>query len=77
MNIQQVREYVHKHPSKAFTLQIADGRSIQVKHSDYITVPEKGRTIVVSYDYDKFDILDVMMVMGITGAAEPTTEQAA
>ena len=77
MNIQQLREYVHKNPDKAFTLHIADGRSIQVKHSDYITVPEKGRTILVSYDHDKFDIIDVMLVTGITGEGDPTTEAAA
>ena len=71
MRIEQLREYIHKHPTTPFTLHVADGRAIPVRHSDYIAVPEKARTIVVVQEDGTFDILDVVMITGIGGVGQP------
>jgi hypothetical protein len=77
MQLQQLRTYVHAHPDRPFTLHVADGRTIDVKHSDYIAIPEKGRTIVVIHDNNTHDMLEVALITGVHGEGEHVQDDAA
>ena len=54
-------------PFQPFTLNIADGRRIPVVGRDFILIPpEKGRMIVVFQHDGEMDLLDALLITGVT-----------
>ena len=50
-------------PFQPFTIRLADGRSVEVPHPDFVTVTGGGRTAVVSSLVDKhYSIIDLLLV---------------
>jgi hypothetical protein len=67
MSADELRKCIMASPFRPFTLTIADGRRIPVLGRDFILMaPEKGRTVVVYQRNDDFDILDTLLITGIS-----------
>lgn len=52
-------------PFRPFTVHLADGRQIAVRHQDYAFLSPTGRTLIVYEDDDSFQILDLMLATGV------------
>jgi hypothetical protein len=65
MTIEQLKKVHQAVPFRAFVLHMADGRKIPVRHRDFLSHSETGRTVVVHHDGDDFSILDVLMITEI------------
>lgn len=75
MSLEELRKCIVASPFVPFTLNIADGRRIPVIGRDFILVPpEKGRTVVVYQRGGEFDLLDALLITGISfeAAANPS-----
>jgi hypothetical protein len=75
MSIDELRKCIVASPFRAFTLNIADGRRIPVIGRDFILIPpEKGRTVVVYQRDGEMDLVDAMLITGVTfeSAANPS-----
>jgi hypothetical protein len=67
MSADELRKCIVVSPFRPFTLNIADGRRIPVLGVDFVLLaPEKGRTVVVYQRNDDFDILDTMLITGVS-----------
>jgi hypothetical protein len=67
MSIDELRKCIVASPFLPFTLNIADGRRIPVTGRDFILLaPEKGRTVVVYQRNDDFDIIETMLITGVS-----------
>ena len=67
MSVDELRKNIVASPFVPFTLNIADGRRIPVTGRDFILVqPEKGRTVVVFQRSGEYDLLDAMLITGIS-----------
>lgn len=64
MMIEQLQRAHQTTPFRPF-LHMADGRRILVRHRDFLSHSESGRTVVVHHDGDDFSILDVLMITEI------------
>ena len=54
-------------PFSPFTLHLADGRAIQVRHPEFFAYNPAGRTALVLGEEEKdFDIVDVLLITSIT-----------
>ena len=59
----RVREALRTLPFRPFTVEIAGGKRVHVKHPDYAQLAPNGRTLVVfTNDRDAMEIIDVMLV---------------
>lgn len=65
MTIEQVKNLYHATPFKPFTLHLADGRQIPVKHREFMATAPSGRTIVVYQPDDSFSIIDLLLVTSL------------
>ena len=52
-------------PFRPFVLHMGDGRSLTVKHPDFLARSPNGRTAIVFGDGDAFEVVDIMLVTGI------------
>jgi hypothetical protein len=67
MSADELRKCIVASPFRPFTLNVADGRRIPVMGRDFIRLaPETGRTLVVYQRNDEFDILDTMLITGLS-----------
>ena len=73
MSLDELRKCVVAAPFRPFTLNIADGRRLPVIGQDFISgQPEKGRTVIVYQRGGEIDMLDAMLIAGIS--FEPVTD---
>ena len=62
MTIEQLRAAYDAQPFRQFVMQLADGRSIPVRHREFIMTVPSGRTIVVCQPDDTLNIVDLLLV---------------
>jgi hypothetical protein len=73
MTIEAVRDALHANaPFKIFT---ADGRRIDIPHSDFAMLSRSGRLLHVSLDNDQTEVIDILLVTSIQKQNGATTEK--
>ena len=63
MDLQGVREALHRQPFEPFVMQLADGRSLSVRHPDFVAVGK--RRIVVLDEHDASSFVDPLLIVSI------------
>ena len=59
-------------PYRPFTVEIAGGKRIHVKHPDYAQLSPAGRTLVVfTNDKDAMEIIDVFLITNLRYETKP------
>ncbi len=69
MTIEQLRSLYNRQPFNPFTIHLADGRNISVRHRDFIMPAPSGRTVIVYQPDDSFNIIDLLLVTDLEVAA--------
>jgi hypothetical protein len=65
MTVEQMREMSNSRPIHPFHIHLADGRSLDVEHPEFLMFSRSGRTIVVSKTNDTFEIIDLLLVTSL------------
>lgn len=65
MRMTELRELRDATPFKPFVIHLADGRTIPVRHRDFLMSSPSGRTMIVYQPDDSFAIIDVMLVTSL------------
>ncbi|MEX0777804.1 MAG: hypothetical protein WD042_19045 [Phycisphaeraceae bacterium] len=65
MTADKMRELWKAESFQPFTIRLADGRGIAVRHSEFMTVSPQGRTAVVFQPDGSMNIIDVMLVTDV------------
>jgi hypothetical protein len=73
MKLEKSREVIHAATFQPFTIHVADGRSLDVPHPDFIAVMGNGRTVFVTSPIEQtpsYFMVDVPMItqLGVHGA---------
>ena len=66
MTISEFRNMLGAQPFRAFAINLADGRSIPVKHREFALPSPSGRTVIVYQPDNSFDIIDLLPVTSLT-----------
>jgi hypothetical protein len=62
MTTDQFSETLHQSPFKPFTILMADGRSFDVKHRDFVARSPSGRTAIVFTSDERYSVLDLLLM---------------
>jgi len=65
VTIDQFRKMLRAQPFQPFTLHLADGRQMHVPHREFASMSPSGRTVVVAQPDDTFEIIDLLLVVGL------------
>ncbi len=73
--LERVREALHQQPFRAFEIRLLDGRSLTVKHPDFVALPPppQKRDIVV-WDAAGVHVVDLALIHEITLKVEDEPE---
>lgn len=64
MNVDVIREALHKQPFQPFTFRLTDGRSLSVSHPDFVAV-SKRQVIVVNSQDESVSWLEPLLIISI------------
>jgi hypothetical protein len=72
MTAEQLRAMRDANPFRPFTIHLADGRSLAVRHRDFVSQSPGGRTIIVFRSDETFSVVDLHVVteLAIRGPAD-------
>jgi len=62
MTIEAIRPLYEATPFRPFTIHLADGRKVAVKHREFMAAAPSGRTIIVYQPDDSFNVIDLLLV---------------
>jgi hypothetical protein len=62
MTTDQFRQTLHQVPFRPFTIRMADGRSFDVVHRDFVAQSPSGRTVIVFYSDEGYSVLDLLLM---------------
>jgi hypothetical protein len=66
MTLDQLRTAIRAQPFRPFTICLADGRSFNVRHPDFVLItPEASRTFVVAESGEDYRIVDLLLVSSL------------
>ncbi len=62
MTAEQLRAMREANPFRPFTIQLADGRTLDVPHRDFVSLSPSGRIFIVYQPNDAFNVVDLYLV---------------
>ena len=62
MTVEQFRNTLRQQAFRPFTIRMADGRSFDVAHPDFLAHSPSGRTVIVFQPDDSYSILDLLLM---------------
>lgn len=62
MTAEQFRSLLRQQPFQPFTIRMADGRSFEVAHPDFVAQSQSGRTVIVVQPDDSYSMLDLLLM---------------
>lgn len=74
MTVDQLRQFHQARPFRPFSLHLADGQSVAVRHPEFLAQSPSGRTVIVYGRDDAFDVIDLTLVTRLevgNGASQP------
>jgi hypothetical protein len=63
MDIQGIREALHRQPFEPFSIRLADGRSLPVPHPDFVAIGPR-RLVVVAAD-DSWSVVEPLLIVSL------------
>lgn len=65
MTSEKLTEAIRSQPFRPFRVHLGGGRSLDVRHPDYVMLSPSGRTAAVYGPRDELELIDVFMVQSI------------
>lgn len=62
MTAEQLRAMREANPFRPFTIHLADDRTLDVPHRDFMSLSPSGRIIIVYQPNDAFNVVDLYLV---------------
>jgi len=62
MTTDQFSATLHQVPFHPFTIRMADGRSFEVVHRDFVAQSPSGRTVIVFGSGENYSVLDLLLM---------------
>jgi hypothetical protein len=62
MTSEQFRNTLLQRPFRPFKIRMADGRSFDVTHPEFVALTQSGRAAIVAHPDDSYSILDLPLM---------------
>ena len=62
MNVEQLQAMQHAQPFRPYRIHMADGRSLDVHHPEFVARAPTGRAVIVFKPDETFEFIDLLLV---------------
>ena len=63
MNLESIRNALHRQPFEPFTICLADGRGVRVGHPEFVAMTP--RIIIVAADDNSWSVIEPLLVVSL------------
>ena len=71
MNADMLRDFLRRNPFVPFTIHMNDGRTVEIKHRDFLLLPSGwSTTAIVCYPNERFEFVYIRNVTSIASEGE-------
>ncbi len=75
MDVNAIREALHRQPFQPFALRLADGRALSVPHRDFVAISPR-RVVVINPQDESTSLLEPLLIVSLefvpSGPSSPT-----
>jgi hypothetical protein len=64
MDINAIRDYLHKVPFQPFTMRLADGRQFPIAHRDFVAVSPRT-VVVIDQQTEAATVLEPLLIISL------------
>jgi hypothetical protein len=64
MNLEVLRDELHRQPFEPFVLRLADGRSLNIRHPDFVAITPR-RVVIIDENDEHMHILEQLLIISI------------
>jgi len=68
MRIEEIRKVQHAQPFRPFVLHLADGRTFEINHPEFLFLGHSERTAIIDDVDGSFEVIDPMLVTSVSVA---------
>lgn len=62
MTIEKFQATLHLQPFRPFTIRMADGRTFDAMHPDFVAHSPSGRTVIIMQPDEGYSVLDLLLM---------------
>lgn len=71
MDIAGIRETLHREPFEPFVIRLADGRSLEVKHSDFVAVSSRRIVVIADDEVGSWSVIEPILIVSLDSLPKP------
>ena len=65
MDIDGVREALHREPFEPFLMRLADGRSLEVRHPEFVAVGRRRIVVITDDEVESWSAIEPLLIVSL------------
>jgi hypothetical protein len=65
MDIAGVREALHREPFEPFLIRLADGRSVEVRHPEFVAVGKRRIVVLADDEVESWSLIEPLLIVSL------------
>jgi len=65
MDIAGVREALHREPFEPFLIRLADGRSLEVRHPEFVAVGKRRIVVIANDEVESWSAIEPLLIVSL------------
>jgi hypothetical protein len=70
MDIAGVREVLHREPFEPFLIRLADGRSLEVRHREFVAVGKRRIVVIADDEVESWSAIEPLLIVSLDSIPE-------
>jgi hypothetical protein len=71
VDIAGIREVLHRQPFEPFAMRLADGRSLEVKHPDFVALTPRRIVVIADDEVGSWSIIEPILIVSLDSISKP------
>lgn len=72
MDISAVRDALRKEPFEPFTMRLADGRSLEVRHPEFVAIGKRRIGVISPDEAESWSVIEPLLIVSLDSIQKPT-----
>ena len=70
MDIAGVREALHRLPFEPFLIRLADGRSVEVRHPEFVAIGKRRIVVLADDEVESWSFIEPLLIVSLDSISE-------
>ncbi len=72
MDIVGVREALRRQPFEPFAIKLADGRSLEIRHPEFVAVGNRRIVVIADDEVESWSVIEPLLIVSLDSITKPS-----